>query len=162
MGEEYFYLWFGHILCTFAWLVCVSVRSVKCEVPLYDDTGSFLGLTHLPLKPHICISESGQHWLRKWLVAFSAPSHYLNQCLVIVHWNLRNKLQWNFNQNTKLFIRENAFENIICEKAAILSRGRWVNSDLQDSMQDAIRPGAIIGHSSTRCKVQWNLSITTT
>ena len=64
-------------------------------------------LTHLPLVPHICVSEWVQHWFRKWLVAFSAPSHYLNQCWVIVNWNLRNKLQLNFNQNTKLFIQEN-------------------------------------------------------
>ena len=32
-----------------------------------------------------------------------------------------------FTQNTKLFIHEYAFENIVCEMAAILSRGRWVN-----------------------------------
>ena len=32
------------------------------------------------------------------------PSHYLNQCWIIVNWTLRNKLLWNFNQNTKLFI----------------------------------------------------------
>ena len=30
------------------------------------------------------------------------------------------------NRNTKLFIHENALEYIICEMAAILSRGRWV------------------------------------
>ena len=35
------------------------------------------------------------------------PSHYLNQCWLIVEWILRNKLQWNSNQNTKLFIHEN-------------------------------------------------------
>ena len=33
------------------------------------------------------------------------------------------KLQWSLNQNTKLFIRENALENVVCEKMAILSRG---------------------------------------
>ena len=38
-----------------------------------------------------------------------------------------NKLQWNFNQNTKLFIHANASEYIVFEMAAILSRGRWVN-----------------------------------
>ena len=59
-------------------------------------------LTHVPLVPHICVSESGQHWFRQWLVTYSAPSHYLNQCWVIVNWTLMNKLQWNFNQNTKL------------------------------------------------------------
>ena len=31
------------------------------------------------------------------------------------------------NQNTKVFIHRNASENIVCETAAILSRGRWVN-----------------------------------
>ena len=36
--------------------------------------------------------ESGQHWFRLWLAAYSAPSHYLNQCcLVIVNWTLRTK-----------------------------------------------------------------------
>ena len=85
-------------------------------------------LTHLPQVPHICFIESGQHWFRQWLVAYSAPSHYLNQCWVIVNWTLRNRLQWNFNQNTKLFIHENASENIVCEMATILCRGRWVNS----------------------------------
>ena len=47
------------------------------------------------------------------------PSHYLNQCCVIVYWTIRNKLQWNFNQNTKLSIHETASENIVCETASI-------------------------------------------
>ena len=82
--------------------------------------------THLPIVSHICVKESGIYWFRQWLVAYSAPSHYLNQCLIIVNWTLRNKLQWNFNQNTKLFIHENTSENIVCEMAAILSSGGWV------------------------------------
>ena len=52
------------------------------------------------------------------------PSHYLNQCWLIVNRTLRNKLQWNSNQNTKFFIH--AFENVVCEMAAILSRGIWI------------------------------------
>ena len=35
----------------------------------------------------------------------------------------RNKHQWNFNQNRKLFIHGNASEYIVCEMTAILSRG---------------------------------------
>ena len=81
------------------------------------------GLTHLPLVPHICVNELGKHWFRLWLVACPAPSHYPNQCWFIVKWTLGNKLQWNFNKNTKLSIHENASENIVCELAAILSRG---------------------------------------
>ena len=34
-----------------------------------------------------------------------------------------NKLKWKFNKNTQLFIHENAYENIVCEMTAILSRG---------------------------------------
>ena len=43
-------------------------------------------LTHLPLVPHIWISKLCQHWFIQWLVAYSAPSHYLNHCWVIVNW----------------------------------------------------------------------------
>ena len=45
---------------------------------------------------------------------------------LIVNWTFRNKLQWNSNQNTKLFIHENVFENVVCEMASISSVGRWV------------------------------------
>ena len=62
------------------------------------------------------------------LVAYLTPSHYQNQCWVIVNWALRNKLQWNWNQNTKLFIHENAYEYIFSEMAAILPRWRWVKN----------------------------------
>ena len=72
--------------------------------------GCIAGLTYLPLVSHICVSGSSQRWFRKWPVAYSAPSHYLNQYWVIVNWNLTNKLQWNFNRNTRLCIHENAFE----------------------------------------------------
>ena len=41
----------------------------------------------------------------------------------IINWTLRNKLLRNYDQNTKLFIQENASENIVCEMAPILSRG---------------------------------------
>ena len=70
------------------------------------------------------------------VVACMAPSHYLNQHWVIFYWTLRNKLQWNCNQSLKLFIRENASENIICELVAILSRGRWVKETVQATAGD--------------------------
>ena len=45
-------------------------------------------------------------------------------------WKMISVFQWNFNQNTKFFIRENtehtAYENTVCEMAPILSRERWV------------------------------------
>ena len=42
-----------------------------------------------------------------------------------------NKLQWNFKQNSYILIQENAFENVVCEMAAILSQPhcvKWVIS----------------------------------
>ena len=53
-------------------------------------------------------------------------SCYRNQCPLIVDWTLRNKLQWNFNKYSYFFVQENAFENVICEKAAILSQPQCV------------------------------------
>ena len=50
-----------------------------------------------------------------------------NQYWVIVNVTLTHKRQWKFKQNTKLFSHENASKNVICEMAAILPRGRWVN-----------------------------------
>ena len=49
-------------------------------------------------------------------------------CLDIVNSNIRNKLQWNLKRISNIFSQENAIEIIVCEMAAILSRGRWVNA----------------------------------
>ena len=42
---------------------------------------------------------------------------------------LRNKLQWNFNQNQHFFIHENALENIVCDMAAIFFCLPYVNAN---------------------------------
>ena len=80
-------------------------------------------LTHLPIVPHICVSELGQHWFRWWLVAWSAPSHYLNQCWNIVNGTLGNKLQWKLDRN------KNAIEKVVCEMSAILSPPQCVEGN---------------------------------
>ena len=55
------------------------------------------------------------------------PIHYLKQCWNIVNSTLRNKLQWNFNQNSNIFIQENVFESVVCcEMVAILSQPQCV------------------------------------
>ena len=73
---------------------------------------------------------SNHHWFRKWLVAWSAPSHYLKQCSNIVNWALWNKLQRNFIRNSYIYIHENAFENVVWKMAAILPRPRCVEMNL--------------------------------
>ena len=82
-------------------------------------------LTHWGRVTHICVSRLDHHWLRCWLIAWSAPSHYLNQWRDIVDSNL-SKLQSYFKRNLYIFIPEKAFENVICEMAANLSRPQCV------------------------------------
>ena len=41
------------------------------------------------------------------------PSRYLNQWWFLVDWTQRNTLQWNLNQNAKLFYQETAPENVV-------------------------------------------------
>ena len=87
----------------------------------------------------ICMNSSppSAAYMRQWIGSalvqimacrLSAPSHYLNQCWIIVNWTFGDRLQWNFDKNTNFFIHKNASENIVCKMVSILSRGRWVNS----------------------------------
>ena len=76
-------------------------------------------------------SRPSDAYMRQWNIsslvqimacAWLAPSHYLNPCRNILHWILRNKLQWNLNSNLYIFIQENAFSYVVWKMAAILSR----------------------------------------
>ena len=85
------------------------------------------------------VSEPGQYWFSWWPVAclthwgrvmhkcvgnltIIVSDNYLNQCWNIVNWTLKSRIQWNFNLYLNIFIQEKAFENVVCEMAAILSR----------------------------------------
>ena len=65
-------------------------------------------------------SDNGLSWITLiWFDksrAWSVPSHYLNQCWNIVNKTLRKKLQWNFHRNSSIFIQDNAFESVVCER----------------------------------------------
>ena len=77
-----------------------------------------------PLVPHICVSELDQHWFRLWLVACSAPSHYLNQNWLMVNYSSGNKFRWNSNWNSRIFINENAFEIVVCQNGGHFFPGK--------------------------------------
>ena len=66
-----------------------------------------------------------EHYLRKWLVAFLVPSHYLNflpePMLICCKLDPRNKLQWQLNKDMLYFGEENIFE-IVCKMSANLFR----------------------------------------
>ena len=46
--------------------------------------------------------------------------------LEYLKWTRENKFQWNSNQNSNIFVQENAFENDVCEMVSILSRPQCV------------------------------------
>ena len=62
----------------------------------------------------------------------SAPSYYPKQCCIAVNWTLRNNFEWNLNPNSSIGIHRNAFQNIVCWTAAILSRESSVNFRVTD------------------------------
>ena len=66
-----------------------------------------------------------------WLLVVQTQNHkntyYPNQCWIIVNWTPGNKLQWNFNRNSYIFIEETTFENVVWQMAAFLSRPHCVN-----------------------------------
>ena len=95
-----------------------------------DRQTTFTGLFN-SLKPSDAYMRhwNKHHWFKKWLVAWTAPRHYLNQCWNIVNWTLRNKFQWNFNRNSNICIEENTFENVVCEMSAIFSRPQCVKAE---------------------------------
>ena len=70
------------------------------------------------------------------VVAWPVPSHYLNQCWIIVNRNLRNKLRWNLKLNWYIFIQENACENVVCERRGhFIPGGREFNKLSRQSFQ---------------------------
>ena len=48
-----------------------------------------------------------RHWAGSSLVQVT-PSHYLNQCWLIVNWTPGSIIKWNLNRNSIIFIQENA------------------------------------------------------
>ena len=64
------------------------------------------GLTLWGLGMHKCINEPDNLWFREWLVTCSVKIHYLNQCWLITHWNLRKKLKWNLIEIQHFYSRK--------------------------------------------------------
>ena len=79
-----------------------------------------------------------------------APSHYLNQYWNIVNWILRNKLQWNVNCDSNIFIQENTLENV-WKMAVILSlpQYKWPGYSLRRKQHDA---DTIIRYTCCSCR----------
>ena len=108
-------------------ILCVTISMLHWNLAC----SSIATLTHLHLVPHICVEELDKHWFRWWLVAYSAPSHFMNKFPLIVNWTLRNKVQWNLNQ----------IQNFSFMKMRLkMSSGKWrpfcpAEDDLKDATQ---------------------------
>ena len=84
---------FDHHCLHWRWMiVCVMDTWVTCAIPLWGR------VTHI--------------WLHKLTIIWTSAWILL----------IGNKLQWNFYPNSNIFIQENAFENVVCEMAPILSQ----------------------------------------
>ena len=71
-------------------------------------------LTHRVM--HIFASKICYDGFRYWIVAWSAQSHYLNQCCIKFSWIHGNKIEWHLNQNRIIF-RKNRSGYAICKTA---------------------------------------------
>ena len=63
------------------------------------------------------------------------PRHYQNQCWIIVNWTLGNKVQWNWFQNTTIFMERNEFLYVVYKMGVIfLSLSMFTHRPLGDVM----------------------------
>ena len=81
--------------------------------------------THWGRVTQICITELGHQGFRKCLAAWSVLSHCQTQRWILVNWTHRDKFQWNSKPYSQVFSEENAIENVVCYKSAILFSGHW-------------------------------------
>ena len=75
------------------WCWTLAWNHIKCVLHKHDSKDIVQLLTNRGRVTHVCVSKLGCKW-------FSAPSHYLNQCWLIVNWALRENV-------TKIWIIRN-------------------------------------------------------
>ena len=86
----------------------------------------YIQLTHWGRLTHICVSKLTIIGSDNGLLPGRRQAIIWTNAGIFVNWTLRNKLQWNFNRNSSIFIQENRFENVIWKMAAILSQPQCV------------------------------------
>ena len=106
----------------------IDFRSVCQEYPHISTHINGLKLNRSPPVTHIIYASAS---LVSNIGSDNGFSPFWHQAIIwtnaaLLSWNT---LQRNFHQNRKYFINKNAFKNIVCEMAAILSRGRWIRSN---------------------------------
>ena len=118
-GKVTKYIFHGKHLRSKQLLMFLIIRYLCISSAIYMCNWTVFLLTHWGQVMHICVSKLTIIGSDNGLSPGRRQAIYLNQCGNIVNWTLRNKLQWNFNQNSNIFIQENAPESVVCEMAAI-------------------------------------------
>ena len=83
--------------------LCASHRGVIIVNTYFLNQGivNLLRLSHAYMR-----QLTNNHFFRRWLVTWPAPSHHLNWCWNIVNWIQKNRLPWNLKRNSCIFIKE--------------------------------------------------------
>ena len=84
-------------------------------------------LTHWWRVTHICVGKLTIIGSDNDLSPGRCQAIIWTNAAILLIWTLSNKLQWKFNYNWNIFIKKNAFENVVWEMSAILSRPQCVN-----------------------------------
>ena len=98
--------------------ICASTGLNKLVV-IYLLTNRY-GPTHWGHVTHICVIDLGRHWIRLWLVACSASSHYLHGAKLLILTLLTSKLReicslpfWNRCINNGVYNRNGSWHNFL-------------------------------------------------
>ena len=118
----------------------------------HHDPSEWKSGTHWGRATHICVSNLTTIGSDNGL----SSRHYLNQCWNIINWTIGNKFQWNFNQNSIIFIHENISESAVCKMAFISSWSQCVNNLVNITAADV---GATEGASASAAMVLVKFSL---
>ena len=90
------------------------LKTVLSSFLHFSTKGTYSGISLVVHVVVILFPAEYKQWRTEYMsnitTTINIDDYYLNQCCNIVDWILGNKLKWNFNQNTTIFIYEDAFE----------------------------------------------------
>ena len=105
---------------------------------IFNGATSFDNMaTNDPFQPYFT------HWSRVTHICVTRLQ-YNHHCWGIVN---SNKLQCNLKRSSCVFIQENAFENVVCEMASILSRPQCVDDTVDYAVEIRIIDARVCAHA---------------
>ena len=102
------------LLCTRTFILCNLSSMVSYVIP-----ARLINLFNIEAERRIYASVIQPSLVQLMACRLVGAKPLSKQCWNIVNWTLENKIQWNFNRNSNIFIQENAFEILVCEMATI-------------------------------------------